>query len=521
MRIQNIIISMTCAAVALIATSCSRHSIPAQFTEVAEAPNIFPDYKDIVIPPNIAPMNFMVRCSADRYAVRLTAEGRTLDAFAGEDGKIQFPLDAWHQFLAAAKGKQIKCDVYAEAGDKWTKYKSFTMTVAPDDIDGYVSYRLIEPGYEIYRQIGLYQRHLTDFDVHTIYENNRQYDDKNNHCVNCHNYQNYGGKNMLFHVRAGMGGTMIAKDGKVEKLNFKNDSILGSAVYPSWHPKKNYIVFSSNRTGQAFHMQNLEKIEVLDYGSDLIFYNADTHEVSNIRKTADAMETFPAWAPDGKKIYYCQADVPGFGSLSDSAKVNYVLHNYRELRYNLMSVTFDEQTMQFGDPQLEVDCVAMGKSATVPRVSPVPLTARSSLRLCPTSIRPSALLVSTNSSTLRISTSMLPTASRLVSPSIWVTIRRLTTQLSSQSRVATLPSTRISTTTTHSTRVSFGVPRSSRLRVQPTLSSLPTWTSRSAAMAPVPASAAAFAIQAFQCLVQAGTCKRGTLLAMALQASIP
>ena len=62
--------------------------------------------------------------------------------------------------------------------------------------------------------------------------------------------------------------------------------------------------------------------------------------------------------------------MPGFGLLNDSAKVNYVLRNYRELRYNLMSVTFDEQTMQFGDPQVEVDCVAMGKSATVPRVSP-------------------------------------------------------------------------------------------------------------------------------------------------------
>ena len=35
-----------------------------------------------------------------------------------------------------------------------------------------------------------------------------------------------------------------------------------------------------------------------------------------------------------------------------------------------MSVTFDEKTMTFGEPQLEVDCKAMGKSASVPRVSP-------------------------------------------------------------------------------------------------------------------------------------------------------
>ncbi len=175
---------------------------------------------------------------------------------------------------------------------------------------------------------------------------------------------------MLFHVRGNMGGTLIATDGKVEKLNFKNDSVLGAAVYPSWHPTKNYVVFSSNRTGQAFHLIDTEKIEVLDYGSDLLFYNVDTHEVSNIERTDNAMETFPSWAPDGKKIYYCQADVPDLVGLPDSAKINYVLTNYRQLHYNIKSVTFDEQTMSFGEPQVEVDCASMDKSATVPRVSP-------------------------------------------------------------------------------------------------------------------------------------------------------
>lgn len=370
MRIQNIIISMTCAAVALIATSCSRHSIPAQFTEVAEAPKIFPDYKDIVIPPNIAPMNFMVRCSADRYAVRLTAEGRTLDAFAGEDGKIQFPLDAWHQFLAAAKGKQIKCDVYAEAGDKWTKYKSFTMTVAPDDIDGYVSYRLIEPGYEIYRQIGLYQRHLTDFDVHTIYENNRQYDDKNNHCVNCHNYQNWHTNNMLFHIRGEHGGTMIVLNGRSEKMNMKSDSVLSSSVYPTWHPTKPWIVFSSNKTGQTFHILDRQKIEVVDLASDLIFYDAKRKVIKNIIKTSGDMETFPCWAPDGKRLYYCVAHVPDMNNMPDSLRPRYITGHYQQLHYNIMSMPFDEATQKFGSSRMEVDCEAMGKSASVPRISP-------------------------------------------------------------------------------------------------------------------------------------------------------
>lgn len=35
-----------------------------------------------------------------------------------------------------------------------------------------------------------------------------------------------------------------------------------------------------------------------------------------------------------------------------------------------MSVSFDEKTMKFGTPQMEVNCTDMRKSASVPRVSP-------------------------------------------------------------------------------------------------------------------------------------------------------
>ena len=35
-----------------------------------------------------------------------------------------------------------------------------------------------------------------------------------------------------------------------------------------------------------------------------------------------------------------------------------------------MSIPFDEKTQTFGEPRLEVDCAAMGKSVSVPRVSP-------------------------------------------------------------------------------------------------------------------------------------------------------
>jgi hypothetical protein len=88
------------------------------------------------------------------------------------------------------------------------------------------------------------------------------------------------------------------------------------------------------------------------------------------------MEPFPAWAPDGSRLYYCAAPFPKFESMSDSARLSddarqdAVLDAYREVRYNVMSVPFDARTRTFGAPRLEVDCRTMGKSGTLPRISP-------------------------------------------------------------------------------------------------------------------------------------------------------
>ena len=175
---------------------------------------------------------------------------------------------------------------------------------------------------------------------------------------------------MLFHVRAKHGGTVFIENGKAEKMNMKSDSILSSTVYPIWHPTKNWVVFSSNQTGQAFHMGNREKVEVVDYGSDLVFYDADKKQLSNILKTDADLETFPCWTPDGLKVFYCSAHIPQFANTTTEQRRDLITKIYNTVRYNLMSITFDPQTRTFGQPQLEYDCAALGKSAAVPRVSP-------------------------------------------------------------------------------------------------------------------------------------------------------
>ncbi len=340
-------------------------SIPTTFTELKDSAEIYPEYRDVTIPPNIAPLNFKV---SDADASEFVVTMNDLVCGASADGKFDIDSVAWRQLLTGAKGKDLTVNIYGHRENGWVRYLPYNLHVAEEEIDSYLSYRLIEPGYELYRQLGLYQRNLTNFDEAVIYENNRTFSNEDNHCVNCHNYQAYDTQRMLFHVRASHGGTIIINGTDAHKIAIKHDSILGAGVYPSWHPTLPLVAFSSNKTGQVFHIYHEEKIEVLDEASDLILYDAEKNTVRNILRSKNDLETFPCWTPDGRRLYYCSARMPS--ALIDNYSTEMMAASYDSLMYNIYSMPFDPDTRTFGAPQLEVDAVAMGKSASVPRVSP-------------------------------------------------------------------------------------------------------------------------------------------------------
>ena len=276
--------------------------------------------------------------------------------------KVLIPQGDWQDILATACGKAIDVEVWGKKGNEWTAFKKFCIHVAKDSIDSYISYRLIEPSYIVYNEMNISQRNITNFDETVVFNNKVACEKGKGQCINCHSYQNYHTDNMLFHVRATNGGTVIVNDGKLSKVDLKRENTISAGVYPAWHPTEKIIAFSTNTTRQLFHTMNKNKTEVFDYASDLILYDVLTDEVTIIAADTTRLEVFPTWSPDGKYLYYCS-------TLPDSTTTN-IITGYEKLHYNLYRRPFNVKTRQFGEEELIYDAASRGRSVSLPLIRP-------------------------------------------------------------------------------------------------------------------------------------------------------
>ncbi|MBR6319508.1 MAG: PD40 domain-containing protein [Prevotella sp.] len=364
------------SAVAVVMAACQGATVPQSFTTIEQLPAIYPDYVDVTVPVNIAPLTFELEDSCDDAVTRFSYADCQI-VCGGM--KAQPDPDDWRELVSKAAGNAIGVEVFAQQGGQWTRYRQFSINVSPDSIDPYISYRLISPSYVTYEELTLNQRCLENYDERVMVDNMLCGLEKTGQCVNCHNYQQYNPQRMQFHARQFHGGTIVAYDGKIKKVNMRNDSIISAGVYPAWHPWLPLIVYSTNKTGQSFHTRNLNKIEVFDSASDLIAYDVERNLVTNLENDTTEFEVFPAWAPDGRTLYYCSAHFEFRDTVS--ADVETILRS-KEVKYNLYKKSFDPQTLQFGPREMvfradtlnlgnETDSLAIGGcSATLPRVSP-------------------------------------------------------------------------------------------------------------------------------------------------------
>jgi hypothetical protein len=355
------------AAAMLLLSSCVNHpDVPSSSKSTKSLPAIFPDYCNVTVPCNIAPLNFMLPTGEFEACVaRLTTPDGQQQTY-GSGVKVQIPETEWHAMLNASKGKSIKVEVWGKKQDEWLSFNAFEIHVAKEPIDEFVSYRLIEPSYVAWTFMEIVQRNLTSFEEKQIFNNEITSNDRTKgQCINCHSYQNYKTDNMLFHVRLSNGGTVIVNDGKVSKVDLRRDYTISGGAYPSWHPTAKLVAFAACKTRQAFHTANHNKIEVFDLASDIILYDVKNDSVSIVSNDSTLLEVYPTWSPDGKYLYYCKT-VP----LPEELRDKDIRFTYPKLQYDLYRRPFDETSHSFGEEELVYDAASQDKSATLPRISP-------------------------------------------------------------------------------------------------------------------------------------------------------
>ncbi|MFO7889426.1 MAG: cytochrome C biosynthesis protein [bacterium] len=318
-------------------------------------PNIIPDYTGITIPPNIAPLNFMIEEEGEDFIALFEGSGETVLQVKAKNKVFKITDSEWEDLLDNNRGLEFRIRIYRKENDNWSEYTPIKIKIAQEPIDRYLVYRLIPPGYQTWFSMGIYQRDLKTFKETPIIKNQQI----NNNCVNCHSFANRNSDNMLFHIRGSQGGTIIKQGNNIQKVNINTENTISAGVYPSWHPSGKFIAFSVNNIEQYFHADPNKTIEVLDRESGLIIYNTVNDRITHVpgTKGKEYLETYPSWSPDGNYLYFCRAD----------ADEN---TPYDSIRYDIFKIEFDPGQNSFGNTEPVFNASEMGLSASFPRLSP-------------------------------------------------------------------------------------------------------------------------------------------------------
>lgn len=346
---------------------------------------LFPDYEDGThIPCNIAPLNFTLPDTVKTAWITIGSSSVQKTFKTGQN--VVFPLRFWKRLTAAAQERQdtveLRITVRGISGNL-TAYRPVRWIVCPKPIDPYLTYRLlpsVEGAYSVgkggYNVMELRERCLEDFGERVLLSNASM---KRN-CFNCHTSPEGNPNRMLVHLRSPSEGSLFFEGKDVSK---RVPPAFGKAgaewpdslrmplnlVYPAWHPEEEWIAFSTNILGINGYTPEHQYVDILDSACNIVLYNTRTDRIVLNRAlwTADYEETWPAWNPDGKWLYFCRAPKTSPDTVARYPEWG---ERVRHIHFDLCRIAFDAQTGTFADSVQVVLVSEPGKSYSVPRVHP-------------------------------------------------------------------------------------------------------------------------------------------------------
>ena len=329
-----------------------------QYRSVGISARLRPDYCGTVVPPNIAPLNFLVREAGSHYCVKIySKQGEPIEVFS-RSSKIVIPEAPWHKLLNLNRGQELYLDVFVKTeNNQWVRFHTITNRIANENIDGYLVYRKIYPSHNIWGKMGIYQRNLQNYDESIVLDN-RYY---GYGCLNCHTFCGNRPNRMLIDIRDERYGssTLLVEDGAANKIGAKFG-------FCSWHPSGRLAVCSINKFKQCFHFARDEVRDVVELDSALVYYLVDSKAVKTSPKFSrkERLETYPCWSPDGRYLYFCSAPM----LWSDRDKMP--PEHYDEVKYDLVRVSYDLESNTWGELETILSAKDTGLSIIQPRISP-------------------------------------------------------------------------------------------------------------------------------------------------------
>ena len=327
---------------------------PTSYRQCSSLPPMQPNYADITIPYNIAPLNFEID-SVER--IEVLVKGEQDWTFESRGSTMRFNERKWREMLTAERGNELLIHVTTLRDNEHCGWSSFTWTVSEDRIDNYLSYRLIEPAYEVWNELQIVERNVENFDERLLGDNIST----DRSCMNCHTSNRAERPANFMHVRGKRGGTIYSYDGKVRKINTSTPHTSGSAVYGEIERGGRYGIFTTADIVPILHLDASERMEVYDRSSDLIVIDFEEGTVSDNKaiRGAEYQETFPAFAADGRTVYFCRAVSR---PQPDSTTT---------MMYSLCAIDFDPQTGRLGEEvRTVIDAESVSRSFSFPKCSP-------------------------------------------------------------------------------------------------------------------------------------------------------
>ncbi|OHB60755.1 MAG: hypothetical protein A2168_00860 [Planctomycetes bacterium RBG_13_50_24] len=321
-------------------------------------PKITPNYVGIVIPPNIAPLNFVVHEPGRKYQARIySIAGGTIEVFS-TTGEIVIPPSRWRDLLAQNAGQELYFDVCVKKEDgTWNRYQAIVNTIAKEKIDPYLVYRCMTPSSYAGKRMRICQRNIENFEEADVFDTQSFVGG----CVHCHSFIDHRSDQILIGVRSPSlpSVTLYGHDDRVDKIGTKFG-------YTAWHPSGKIVAYSVNDVRQFFHNVRTEIHDVVDLDSAIFYYDIKEARIKTVPALADKkrLETYPAWTPDGKVLYFCSAPLLWTGAET------FPPERYREVKYDLMRIRYDVETDSWGTLETVLSADDTGLSILLPRVSP-------------------------------------------------------------------------------------------------------------------------------------------------------